>query len=485
MRAFIAGLATETNTFAPFPTGARGFERGDFFHGNASKGHGFLSPLARLWREAFEAEGDTVVEGLVAFAEPGGTTLRNVYEAYRSEILSGLEAAKPIDIVMLILHGAMVAHGYDDCEGDLLASVRDVVGAHCIIAAELDLHGHLTERMRSNANMLVMYKQYPHIDIIDRGNELFAFARAAALKKIKPVSAVFDCQMIGIYPTARQPMATFVSRLQSAEKRPRVLSVSFCHGFPWADVADVGSKVLVYTDNDADLSQNLARGLGEAIYRERKTLMPDIVTIDEGLDLAADTDGLVVIAETYDNPGGGAPGDCTLLLRRILGRKMTKVAFGCLWDPCAVDACFEAGEGAVFDLRLGGKAGIASGDPLDLRIRVMALAERHRQSGLTGPVELGRSVWLTAQGVNIVVSSVRTQTLAPDAFTGLGVELSGCHLVVVKSIQHFHVKFAPIARKVIYVSGAGALDMNFAALPYTKRSLGYWPRVDDPLGLDR
>ena len=134
-------------------------------------------------------------------------------------------------------------------------------------------------------------------------------------------------------------------------------------------------------------------------------------------------------------------------------------------------------------LRLGGKVGKASADPLDLEVTVKRVLERHTQSGLTGPVEFGRSVWVrTGDDVDIVVTSRRTQTLAPDAFTGIGVPLEGKHLVTVKSIEHFRAQFASYARRILHVTSSGALDMKFAALPYTKRSANYWPRVADPLG---
>jgi microcystin degradation protein MlrC len=134
-------------------------------------------------------------------------------------------------------------------------------------------------------------------------------------------------------------------------------------------------------------------------------------------------------------------------------------------------------------LRLGGKVGKASSDPLDLEVTVKRVLERHTQSGLTGPVELGRSIWVrTGDEIDIVIASVRTQTLAPDAFTGIGIRLDGKHLVTVKSIEHFRARFSPYARKILHVRSSGALDMNFAALPYTKRYANYWPRVSDPLG---
>ena len=56
--------------------------------------------------------------------------------------------------------------------------------------------------------------------------------------------------------------------------------------------------------------------------------------------------------------------------------------------------------------------------------------------------------------------------------------------MVVKSTQHFHAAFAPIARTILYVSTPGAMNFDFAAIPYRLRSLDYWPRVPNPHGAD-
>lgn len=139
MKLFTAQLSTETNTFAPCPTGWGGFEESGIFHGDASlrapQGMGFA--LAEARRLA-ERDGHEIVEGICAEAQPSGPTIRAVYESLRDEILGKLEAAQPLDGVLLLLHGAMVAEGYDDCEGDLLSRVRAIVGPEVPIAATLD-----------------------------------------------------------------------------------------------------------------------------------------------------------------------------------------------------------------------------------------------------------------------------------------------------------------------------------------------------------
>lgn len=191
----------------------------------------------------------------------------------------------------------------------------------------------------------------------------------------------------------------------------------------------------------------------------------------------------LVLADAADNAGGGAPSDSTFMLRRVLERGMRDVVIGCIWDPQAVAFCAEAGEGARFPLRFGGKCGPASGDPVDLEIEVRRVVDAHWQTGLSGGrSELGQSVWVAADGIDIVLITRRAQTFAPNAFTGLGIELARKAAVIVKSIQHFHAAFVPIAREVRYAGAPGALSFDFANLPYTRREGNYWPRVADPFG---
>jgi microcystin degradation protein MlrC len=90
-----------------------------------------------------------------------------------------------------------------------------------------------------------------------------------------------------------------------------------------------------------------------------------------------------------------------------------------------------------------------------------------------------------ADGVDVILTSVRSQTFAPDAFGNLGLDVRQRKLVVVKSTQHFYAAFAPIAREILYVSTPGAIPPDFATIPYTKRATPYWPRVPDPFRLDR
>ncbi len=483
MKIFFATLATETNTFSPIPTGTAGFKSVDYFRRDGSLSPGNHGNIAlKEWRRLAEADGHSVVDSICTFAQPAGTTLRNVYEGLRDDILDDLKAAMPVDVVLMKMHGAMVADSYDDCEGDTIARIRAIVGPDVAIGLELDLHCHLTELMRTSATAIITYKEYPHIDVADRARELYALCVAAQQGKVKPAMAYYDCRMISMWRTTVEPMKSIVAQMKAMEGKNGVLSVSFGHGFPWGDVAEVGAKTVVITDGDMAKAERLAAELGQQLWRLREECFPRHDSIDNAIDAAlAAHGGPIVIADVADNAGGGAPSDNTEILRRLVARGITNVATGCYWDPVAVQFCIEAGVGASFDLRIGGKCGKASSDPIDLKITVRAIKLNLSQGGLAGGrAPLGDSVWVSADGIDIILNSTRSQVFNQDAFTGLGCTLADKKIVVVKSTQHFYAGFAPLAAEVRYVAAGGAIGPDFANIPYTKRTRPFWPRVEDP-----
>ncbi|MBC8263657.1 MAG: M81 family metallopeptidase [Anaerolineales bacterium] len=481
MKIFIASLGTETNTFSPFLTGLRNFSETYLVRGgnHGDKPFIFAIPLV-VWRRRAAERGWSVVESLCTFAQPAGITLRSVYESLRDEILADLKAAMPVDMVLLSMHGAMVAYGYDDCEGDLLAKVREIVGPDVPVGAELDLHCHLTQTMIENATAIITFKEYPHIDFAPRAKELFQIIAAAAEGKVRPCMALYDCNMIGVYPTTAQPMRGFVDRLKEMEGKDGVISISIGHGFPWGDVPDMGTRVLVVTDNRPQHGAALAESLGQQFFGMREQIQPSYLTIAQALDrVLATEEGTVVLADGSDNAGGGAPSDSTFIIQALLERGVENAAVACVWDPIAVQLAMEAGEGAQFDLRLGGKMGPMSGDPLDLRVTVRKVVPDAMQSFGHGPDKaqsrLGDAVALNANSIDIVVNSVRTQPFSPEVFTNLGIDPAQKRVLVVKSMQHFYAGFAPIAAEILYVAAPGALTPDFKALPYQKVKRNMWP----------
>lgn len=478
MRIFTAGIATETNTFAPLPTGLEAFREGGYYPAGAHPPHLtlFSGPLWAARQRAAE-HGWTLLEGLVTHAQPGGVTTRHAWQTLRDELLADLRAALPVQMVLLGLHGAMVAEGCDDCEGELLRAVRAIVGPGVVVGAELDPHHHLSAAMLEHADLLVSFKEYPHTDVLERGFELVDLCAATVAGRIRPVVGMADCGMISIVHTTREPARGFVDRLQALEGHDGVLSISVTHGFPWGDVADMGTRVFVYTDGQPAQAHALARRLADELAAMRDALQPVQPGIDEALTQAlAAPAGPVVLADGADNPGGGAAGDSTFVLRRLLERQVPLAALGPLWDPQAVRIAFEAGVGATLPLRLGGKTSPLSGDPVDAMATVLALKPDMVMTGLAGtPTALGDSVLVQVGEVQVVLISRRSQAMGTDLFTQLGCDLAGRRVVVVKSSQHFYASFSKVATQVIYVAAPGSVTSDLNSLPYRHADRLLWP----------
>jgi len=484
MRVFSAALATETNTFAPMPTGLSSFHERAYFpagtHPDRMQMHSGPLWAARL---AGPARGWTLIEGLVAAAVPNGVVTRAAFEELRDALLADLRAALPVDMVLLGMHGAMVADGYDDCEGDLLKRVRAIAGPDAVIGGTLDPHTHLSTAMVENADLLICWKEYPHTDILERAVELVDFCAAMAEKRLRLRASVVDTGMVAMLHTTREPARGFVDRVSALEGRDGIASVSVVHGFPYGDTPDMGTKILVYSDaaTDADGARGtaLAQRLAAELVDLRESLGEPMPGIDEALDMATETNGTVVLADRSDNPGGGAPGDSTFLLRRVLERRISGVCLGPLWDSGAVRIAFDAGVGARLPLRIGGKIAPLSGDPVDGNWEVRALLRDMVMTGLAGtPAKLGDCALIACDDVEVVITSYRCQAFGVDLFTQLGCDPAQRRLVIVKSSQHFRAAFAPIAERIILVDTPGVVTNDFTKLPFRKIKLPKWPFPD-------
>ncbi|MEM8664081.1 MAG: M81 family metallopeptidase, partial [Pseudomonadota bacterium] len=419
MRIFTASLATETNTFSPIPTSRASFEA--TFYAPAGEHPDEIklctAPLMVARRRASQ-ERFTLIEGSSFWAEPSGTVDRASFESMRDEILGQLREALPLDGVLMGFHGAFVAEGYDDPEGDVLERVRAIVGPDCVIGCEYDPHCQLTEKRVRLADVSILFKEYPHIDVVPRAEELLTLVLATIRGEIKPVTSLYDPRMWDFYPTTTEPMRSFVDKIQAMEGEGGVLSVSIAHGFMHADVPDMGSRVLVITDDRKADGDALAQKLAGELWDKRGTWCPPAMPLDDALGKVLDHDGLAILAEPADNAGGGAASDNTMTLHALRERGARNVAVAPVWDAQAVNFCHLAGLGTEFDLRFGGKSSAGSGPPVDARVRVLGLAREAYQMFGDATVPLGDTAAIRiveedgdGEGIDVVLIAKRTQAL--------------------------------------------------------------------------
>lgn len=488
MRIFTAVLATETNTFSPICVDRRAFEASLYAApGEHPETPTLCSAPITVGRRLAAEKGFDLIEGTAAWADPAGLVNRLTYENLRDEILGQLRAALPVDAVVLGLHGAMVADGYEDTEGDFLARVRAIVGPDILVCAELDPHSHLTAKRLAAANFFVYFKEFPHTDFVDRAEDLWRIALDTLAGRVKPVMSVFDCRMIDVYPTSRDPMRAFVDRIVKMEAHdPDILSISIVHGFMAGDVPEMGTKMVVITDGKPEKGVALARELGLDLFSRRGTfIMPQIDEREAVSRAMAATSGPVVIADVWDNPGGGTAGDATVLLAELLAQGATDTAAGTIWDPMAVQICMAAGEGAEIQLRFGAKSGPGTGNPIDGIVKVIRLVRNAEMRFGESFAPFGDSAHIRLDEIDIILNSTRAQSFDPSLFSAMGIDPTVKKILVIKSTNHFYASFARIAAEILYCSAGTPYPNNPARTAYRRAPRNIWPMVDNPHGMEQ
>lgn len=485
VKVFLATFGTESNTFATYPAGKAEFLDGLWCeNGISNASQSPWSGPAKLWRKRALALNWEVHESLHAYAQPAGTLSRRVYEEARDRILRGLRESGPVDVVLLYLHGAMVAQGYDDCEGDLVAQAREIVGPDARIGLELDLHAHMDRKLMDAADIIVLFKTYPHIDHNDCADDLFDLIQRTLAGEIDPKMSLFDCRTMGLFPTTRPgPMPGFVADMTAAEGSGGILSLSLNHGFPWADVPLAGAKMLAVTDGDPKLASEMADKFGRYFYRIRHDAALKFTPMGKAIEIAAQTKGKpILLADVSDQTGGGAPGDTCYVVRAFLDAGIDRATFGPIWDPAAIEVCFRLGIGAKTSLRIGGKSEPQSGPPLDIEADVVFLKRGSSQEndGMED-VAIGDVAVVKCRGIEIVLTSIRTNVYSPGFFTQHGITLTDKKVIGVKNLYKHTDVFAPLVQEQYYVATPGVCQPDFRLLDYKKLTRPIWPLDADPL----
>jgi microcystin degradation protein MlrC len=249
------------------------------------------------------------------------------------------------------------------------------------------------------------------------------------------------------------------------------------------DVPEMGTKLLVVTDDKPEKGEALARELGLELFSKRGTfIMPQIDEIEAVTQAVAATSWPVVVADVWDNPGGGTAGDATVLLQELLARGVRDVAIGTIWDPMAVQICMAAGEGAEIPLRFGAKSAPGTGNPVDGVVKVVKLVTNAEMRFGESFAPFGDAAHIVLDGIDIILNSTRAQSFDPSLFSVMGIDPMSRKILVIKSTNHFYASFSKIAAEIIYCSAGTPYPNNPAKTPYRRAPKNIWPMVEDPHG---
>lgn len=466
MRIAIGGFFHESNTFCrPFTTLA------DYERTRLYAGAEMLAPLRGTDTEigGFLRGADDLGFGVVptyyAWAWPAGPLTEECFRTILDRLKGAVEAAGPVDGMLLQLHGAMVAQGDDDPDGTILAEVRSCLPPGVPLVATFDFHANLSPLMVSSCDAMLGYDTYPHVDLNDRGREAAGLLVRMLREDLRPTMALAKPPLmphIVKQRTADGPMAELMALAREAEQAPGVLRVSVAGGFAYADVPRMGMGVLAVTDGDEARAAEIAGRIGGEAWARREQFTAELPNAAEAVRqaLAADAStGPVVLADLADNVGGGAPGDGTALLIELL-EQGPEGALVLLADAEAVAECLRAGVREPVSLTVGGKVDRMHGEPVPVRGTVRALTDGlfrnrgHMRDGLVD--DMGRTAVVDVRGLTLVLTERKLPMWNLEQLRSAGVEPSRQRILVCKGAIAHRAAYAPIASRLIEVETPGS-----------------------------
>ncbi|NUU02384.1 M81 family metallopeptidase [Herbaspirillum robiniae] len=487
MRIAIGGFQHETNTFSQVPTRWEHLVAADTWPG-LLQGPALLQtmspaagkpprniPIAGFIDAANRQAGVQLLPLAWAAAGPSGRVTRDAFERMCALLLDALAQARP-DAVYLDLHGAMAAEHVDDADGEILRRVRAAIGPQVPLAASLDLHANVSSQMLEQADLLLSYRTYPHVDMAATGARVFARLMRLAGDAHRPLAAwrripflipmCWQC-------TDLEPARSLQHLTQVLEDDDGVLA-NFTMGFPAADVAECGPSVWAYA-GDATTADAAAQRLLQAVLDAEAHFGGELFdargAVERALRTVAGRGGPVVIADAQDNPGAGGSADTTGLLRELV-KADANAALGLLVDPQAAAAAHAAGAGAELQLALGGRSGIAGDAPFGVQARVEVLHDGMVDA--TGSVfqgyrlTLGPSALLAIGRVKVIVVSQPVQLLDLALLRFIGLEPERLDIIALKSTVHFRTDFAPVASEILVCAAPGAFPLDPAQLDWRR-----------------
>ncbi|MEQ8586229.1 MAG: M81 family metallopeptidase [Thalassobaculaceae bacterium] len=483
-RIAILGFSLESNAFAP-PCSRWDFEQRGYYRGaeitelarkDPSPLYNGIRGFYAVMDEKYGRDGWEPVPITHAASQPAGPVEEAFFNELLGEFEDGLKAAGKLDGVYIAEHGGATATHTHDPDGEVFALVRRCVGPDVAVVATLDLHCNISDVMMESADILIGYRENPHVDIFDRGAEAATLMDEMFTTDVTPTA--YRVRLPLVAPSVTQltapghPYGDLI-RLGQSKLDDKVMNISIVSGFAFADTPKNGMTVIVTTRNDPEHAKALAVDLAKAGWAEheryRTNMMPLADAVARARAVGADeVQPSLLFADPADNPGGGGRGNTTYVLRAFLEAGVRGAVFAVFYDPALVKQAQAAGEGGTFRARLNTEETARYSDPLERDARVVRLHDGefvgHHGMVENKSVSLGDTAILALDGITLIVITKRQQCLSTDFISELGLDVVGARSIVVKSRGHFRAGFQHLfpPERIIEVDVPGLTSPNLA-----------------------
>ena len=486
MRVAVGGYLTCTNSFATQTVGLERFQAATLSGERLLRTGRGWSAIAGLVDVA-RAEGWELVPLQFILPGIGGKISPEAHDYAKDSFRSLLRQAGSLDGVFLQLHGAAAAEHVDDCEGDFLAAVREVLGDTTPLIACLDGHANVTPLMVEQASLLIGVKTNPHYDFVAVGRAAGRALAGMFAGSLAPTSAwaqpALAPALQKLYIAPGWPMDQLMRQAHNlVAGEARVVDVSLLGGFFCSDIPETGISVTVTTDQEPGLARELAEQISEACWARRHAFQVDVVSVEDGVREAIETaEGPVVLGDLADSGGAGTPGDGTVLLAELLKQNAQGAVVGNITDPAAVQAAIRAGIGRQVTLTVGGKVDRFHGEPVQISGRVRVIHDGRYTAATrfnAGNYRRGATVVVDCGGVEVILTSRPTHGFEVNHFRSLGIEPTARQILTCKSELQHRAAFEGIASKIIDVDTPGLANQMPGRLPHRKIRRPVFP-LDD------
>ncbi|MCL1702474.1 M81 family metallopeptidase [Lysinibacillus sp. Bpr_S20] len=473
----------ESHSFVPYKTDIPQFENYGYFEGRELVRE-FRNTKTELggFIDVLERNNDIeIVPLLCAAAIPSGIVTANAYAQIENQMLTLLQQEKPLDGLLLALHGAMVVEGLQDPEEQYMKKIRSIIG-NIPMVITLDMHANIKESYLDLANVVIGYKTYPHIDMYETGE----VAANALIKLLSGQQFKGTMKKLFLMPpsinmrTSEGPMHKLIERSKILESKEGIFNITILGGFPYSDVAHVGAGIIV-TGTEEEIINQALDNLTSLYLDIKEEFLVTLPTTKEAVSQAIQlfADKPVALVDISDNPLSCGSADTTELMKEVLTFNIKDCLIGGIYDVESIEKCKEAGIGSKVQLQLGGKVNPRYGLPVNVIADVIAISDGVFYN--SGPfqknyrMDLKNAVHIKCGDVEVLLIGTPMSANDPEMFRHIGIEPSDKKLLVLKAKNHFRAAFEPIVGEIIYVDAPGAASNYLRNFPYKNVPTSIWP----------
>jgi len=474
----------ESNTFVEKPTILTDFDNRRNLRGRDAIRKEYQDAHHEIggMMEVMDKEGIEVIPVLVAEALPGGTITAETYHKLLQDMLAGLDEILPVDACLVIPHGAGVSEDFPDMDGHWLSKVREKLGPEIPIVGTLDLHANVSSLMVSSTNALVSYKENPHVDMRQTGIKSGKLLVDMLNGKTNPKQVLVQVPLaisIEQQLTINEPCKSLYSYADQLASEKGILSLSIQHGFPYADVAEMGTSIIVVADGDVNLALNTAKKLETYILDRRESFVGKKNDIPSSLKMIRNSAKPVLLLDMGDNVGGGGPANNTCILEAFEKSKEYKY-FVCIYDIQAVITCSEHQPGETFDVQITGT--VKEGAKVHtIRVKLVRMTDGNfteanpRHGGQINHRMGKTAIVSTDQGSIIMLTSLRVMPFSLQQLISSGINPKEFDAIVAKGVNAPIAAYAPVCPTVIQVNTPGVTQADMTLFNYKHRRKPLFP----------